>query len=61
MPPFLNSTECWRPLFSADLKRLFFFFADRHGHAWLKHIDRSKIGLGSGKRVLVKDGRLDFT
>jgi len=22
MPPFLKSTECWRPLFSADLKRL---------------------------------------
>jgi len=46
---------------SVKVKRLFFFFADRHGHAWLKHIDRSKIGLGSGKRVLVKDGRLDFT
>ncbi|WP_213779649.1 type IV toxin-antitoxin system AbiEi family antitoxin domain-containing protein [Caballeronia sp. dw_276] len=46
---------------SVKVKRLFFFFADRHDHAWLKHLDRSKIGLGSGKRMLVKGGRLDLT
>lgn len=46
---------------SVKVKRLFLFFADRHNHAWLKRLDRSKIDLGSGKRVLVKGGRLDPT
>ena len=44
---------------SVKVKRLFFFFAACHGHAWLKRIDRSKVDLGSGKRMLVKGGRLD--
>ncbi|EIM31112.1 type IV toxin-antitoxin system AbiEi family antitoxin domain-containing protein [Microvirga lotononidis] len=44
---------------SIKVKRLFFFFADRHQHAWLKHIDRSKVDLGTGKRMLVKGGKLD--
>ena len=46
---------------SVKVKRLFFFFADRHQHAWLKHINRNTIDLGSGKRVLAKNGRLDPT
>lgn len=44
---------------SVKVKRLFFFFADRHRHAWLKHIERAAIDLGSGKRMLVKEGRYD--
>ncbi|CAN1724826.1 Transcriptional regulator AbiEi antitoxin N-terminal domain-containing protein [Hyphomicrobium sp. 1Nfss2.1] len=44
---------------SIKVKRLFFFFADRHKHAWLKRIDRKAIDLGKGKRVLVKGGKLD--
>ena len=44
---------------SVKVKRLFFFFADRHKHAWLKRLDRSVIDLGSGKRMLVKGGRFD--
>jgi len=44
---------------SVKVKRLFFFFAARHDHAWFKRIDRAKVDLGSGKRVLVKGGRLD--
>ena len=44
---------------SIKVKRLFFFFADRHQHAWLKRLDRSKVDLGTGKRMLVKGGRLD--
>lgn len=44
---------------SIKVKRLFFFFADRHRHAWLKRLDRSAIDLGSGKRMLVKGGRFD--
>lgn len=46
---------------SVKVKRLFFFFADRHGHAWLKRLDRSRINLGKGKRMLVRGGKLDPT
>lgn len=42
---------------SIKVKRLFLFFADRHDHAWLKRLDRTRIGLGSGKRQLVSGGR----
>jgi Transcriptional regulator, AbiEi antitoxin, Type IV TA system/Transcriptional regulator, AbiEi antitoxin N-terminal domain len=41
------------------VKRLFFFFAERHGHAWLKRLDRKTIDFGRGKRSLVKGGRYD--
>ena len=44
---------------SVKVKRLFFFFADRHQHSWLKHLDKNAIYLGKGKRMLVKSGRLD--
>lgn len=44
---------------SVKVKRLFFFFADRQQHAWSKRIDKTKIDLGSGKRMLVKGGSLD--
>lgn len=44
---------------SVKVKRLFFFFADRHKHAWLKHIERDTIDLGSGDRMLVRGGRFD--
>lgn len=46
---------------SIKVKRLFLFFADRHGHAWAKRIDRDKIDLGSGKRVIAQGGRYDPT
>jgi len=46
---------------SVKVKRLFFFFADRHRHPWLKRIDRKAIDLGKGKRMLVRGGRLDPT
>jgi Transcriptional regulator, AbiEi antitoxin, Type IV TA system/Transcriptional regulator, AbiEi antitoxin N-terminal domain len=42
-------------------KRLFFFFADRHKHAWLKRLNKSAVDLGKGNRVLVKGGKLDRT
>ena len=41
------------------MKRLFFFFSDRHRHGWLKRIDKDEIDFGSGKRMLVKGGILD--
>lgn len=44
---------------SIRAKRLFLFFADRHDHSWVKHIDRRNIDLGRGKRQLVAGGRLD--
>ncbi|MEN2791614.1 type IV toxin-antitoxin system AbiEi family antitoxin domain-containing protein [Sphingomonas oligophenolica] len=44
---------------SVKVKRLFFFFADRHQHRWLGQIDKSVVDLGAGKRMLVKDGVLD--
>lgn len=44
---------------SVKVKRLFFFFADRHRHAWLKRLDKKVIDLGKGKRLLVPGGKLD--
>jgi hypothetical protein len=44
---------------SIKVKRLFLWFAERHQHAWLKKLDRNDIGLGHGKRMLVKGGTLD--
>jgi glycine/D-amino acid oxidase-like deaminating enzyme len=44
---------------SVKVKRLFFFFADRHQHAWLERLDRDAIDLGEGKRMLVKGGKLN--
>jgi Transcriptional regulator, AbiEi antitoxin, Type IV TA system/Transcriptional regulator, AbiEi antitoxin N-terminal domain len=46
---------------SVKVKRLFFFFADRHQHAWLKRLDKDVVKLGEGKRMLVKKGKLDKT
>jgi hypothetical protein len=44
---------------NVKVKRLFFFFADRHPHAWVKRLDKDAISLGSGKRVLVTGGKLN--
>lgn len=46
---------------SVKVKRLFFWFADRHGHAWRKRVDASAVDLGQGKRMLMRGGRLDPT
>ena len=43
---------------SIKVRRLFFVFADRHRHAWLNHIDTSRIDFGSGPRALVEGGKL---
>ena len=44
---------------SVKVKRLFFFFAERHHHAWYKRLNRDQVNFGTGKRMLVKGGRLD--
>jgi len=41
------------------VKRLFFFFADRHSPAWLKMINRNVVDLGKGDRMVVRGGRFD--
>jgi len=46
---------------SVKVKRLFFFFADRHNHPWRKHLNKNAVDLGTGKRMLVPGGRLDPT
>ena len=40
-------------------KRLFLWFAERHGFAWFKRLELEVVNLGSGKRVIVKGGKLD--
>lgn len=44
---------------SVKVKRLFFWFAERHQHSWLNSLDQQKFDLGSGKRVLIANGKLD--
>ena len=44
---------------SVKVKRLFLWYADRHGHAWFKHLDLSAVDLGKGKRQLVPQGHFD--
>lgn len=44
---------------SVKVKRLFLWFAERHGHAWFGRLDLAGVDLGSGKRMLVRGGRLD--
>jgi len=49
---------------SVKVKRLFLWFAERHKHPWFKHMQLAEYDmaggtLGSGKRELVKGGRLD--
>ena len=46
---------------SVKVRRLFFVFADRHGHNWRKLLDAEKIDFGSGPRALVKGGRFHPT
>lgn len=46
---------------SIKVKRLLFFFADRHSHPWRKHLHKEAINLGTGKRMLVQGGHLDPT
>lgn len=46
---------------SVKVKRLFFVYADKHAHAWRKHIDMSLIDIGRGDRALAANGRLHPT
>ncbi len=44
---------------SVKVKRLFFWFAERHNHAWLRKLDCEGIDFGKGKRMLLRGGKLD--
>lgn len=44
---------------SLKVKRLFLHLADRVRHPWFEKLDLSKIELGSGKRMIFKNGVLD--
>ena len=44
---------------SVKTKRLFLHLAEKHNHAWFRRLDLSKVDLGSGKRQIVTNGRLD--
>ena len=46
---------------SVKVRRLFFVFADRHGHDWLGELDKTAVDFGSGPRALVKGGKLHPT
>lgn len=39
---------------SIKVKRLFLFFAEQAGHAWMAGVDKTRIGLGTGKRVFTQ-------
>lgn len=52
-------TALLRACQSVKVKRLFLALAERHQHAWLKHVDLQCVDLGTGKRMLVRGGKLD--
>ena len=41
---------------SIKVKRLFLYMAEKAEHAWFKYLDLKQISLGSGKRVIAKNG-----
>jgi putative addiction module CopG family antidote len=42
---------------SIKVKRLFFILADKHGHAWRRHLSPDRFDLGSGPRALFEKGQ----
>ena len=44
---------------SVKVKRMFLFFAERHNHQWLKKLNLKKVNLGSGDRLIHKNGKFD--
>ena len=41
------------------VKRLFLFMAERSGHQWFKKLQPDRLELGTGKRMVVRGGRLN--
>ena len=51
--------ELLRHCINIKVKRLFFWFAERHDHAWLAKLNSEDYDLGAGKRSLAPGGKLD--
>lgn len=41
------------------VRRLFFYFSEKHNHTWFSKLDKTSLDFGSGNRVIVKGGKLD--
>lgn len=52
----LNTQALLEDCKSVKVKRLFLYMAEKAGHDWFKALDLSKISLGNGKRMIVKNG-----
>ncbi|VAW97032.1 Ynd [hydrothermal vent metagenome] len=44
---------------SVKVKRLFLFMMEQFSYSWIKRVEIDRIDLGSGKRVVVKGGKLN--
>jgi len=44
---------------SIKVKRLFLFMADQFSYPWISRIKKNQLDVGSGKRVIVKGGKLN--
>jgi len=44
---------------SIKVKRLFLYMAGQFSYPWIARVEKNKFDLGSGKRVVVKGGKLD--
>ena len=44
---------------SIKVKRLFMYMSESENHFWFSELNPDRINLGSGKRVVIKDGNLD--
>ena len=44
---------------AVQTNRIFLFLGNYYKHQWIRKIDVSKINLGSGKRHIVSNGKLD--
>ncbi len=44
---------------SIKVKRMFLYLSEKNKHSWFEDLNQAKIILGSGKREIVKKGRLD--
>lgn len=44
---------------SIKVKRLFMYLAEKNGHRWVEKLDLIKVAFGTGKRVIIRGGRLD--
>lgn len=44
---------------AVQTNRLYLFLADHYAHAWVKRVNKTSIGLGTGKRQIVSGGKLD--